>query len=267
MKGYSWLLQPTLNAAKEVPGLNFDRFFREFFTNWQKFGLMGLGSFLVELAAGVIASIIGVVLMGTSAITLIRADYMGWDVDPSQMAGFIGGSISFVLISVIVAIVASGLANAGLVGSIVAYRRGEEVSLGSFWTYATQYFGKMIMIGVILFGVMLVSMILMIIPIIGWLALFIWGPTAMVVLAIYPSYLVVSEGYSVGQAVSTGFRVLTSQFPEALMGGAILLGLGIVMTAISAIPLIGWLAIGIFGQVLIAFFFIERFEAVVRPKL
>jgi len=247
--------------------LNFDQFFREFFSNWQKFGLMGVGSFLIQLAAGVIASIIGVALMGTSMFSMIRADYMGYNVDPSQMVGFIGGMIGFVIISVIVAIVASGLANAGLVGSIVGYRRGEEVSFSSFWSYATRYFGKMILIGIILFGVMLVSMILMIIPILGWIALFIWMPTAMVTLAIYPSYLVISEDYSVGTAVSTGFRILTSQFPEALMGGAILLGMGIVMSAIGAIPLIGWLAIGIFGQALISFFFIVRFEAVVRPKL
>lgn len=247
--------------------MNFDLFLRQFFNNWQKFGLMGVGYLLVELASGVVAAIVGFVLMGGSVFSMMRADYMGYDVDPGQMVGFIGGVAGTVIISIIVAVVSTGLANAGLVGSIVGYRRGEEVSLSSFWSYATRYFGKMILIAAIFFGVMLVSMVLMIIPVLGWLALFIWVPTAMVVLAIYPSYLVISEDYSVGAAVSTGFRVLTSQFPEALLGGAILLGGSMVLGAIAAVPLIGWLAVGIFGQVLVVLFFIERFETVVRPKL
>lgn len=241
--------------------MNLGQTFQRFFNDWQKFAWMGLGALIVQLAGGAIAMVLGVALAGPSIISLIRG---GPDLAVFSMLGAMTG---FAIISLVLGVVIAGLTYAGLVGSVVAYRRGEEVNLNTFWSYAKQYFGKMIILGLILVGIMLVSSILLIIPILGWLVWIIWVPVASVTLSIYPSYLVINDDYSVGTAVSTGFQVLRSMITEALIGGAIMLVAGFVFGLIGAVPLLGWIVVAIFGEPLLLFLLTERFETEVRPKL
>nr|WP_245302617.1 hypothetical protein [Symbiobacterium terraclitae] len=222
---------------------------------------MGLGALIVQLVGGAVMIILGVATMGPSILTLLAGGP-----DMATLA-VLGGMSVFALASLVLGVVAAGLVYAGLIGSVVAYRRGEEVSLSTFWSYARQYFGKMILLGIIIAVIMLVSAILLIIPILGWLVWFVWVPVASVTLSIYPAYLVINDGYSVGDALSTGFRVLRSMFVEALIGGVILLVFGLVLGLIGSVPLLGWIVVMLFGEPLLLFVLTERFETEVRPRL
>ncbi|MFZ5824542.1 MAG: hypothetical protein ACOY94_09460 [Bacillota bacterium] len=247
--------------------MNFEAIFKRFINDWQKFLMMGLGPLIVNFAVGAIGTVIMLVLVGPSIFNLIRMDAMGMAPSSGSMFGLIGSFVGAFVVMMLVAVVAFGLSTAGLMGSVAGYRRGEEVSIGSFWGHATRHYGKVILIGLILGVIMMVSMILMIIPVLGWLAMAVWGPTAAVVLGLYPAHLAVNAGMSVGDSVGAGFKVLTAHFKEALIGGLIMLGFGIALSMIGMIPLVGWIVGMLFGQPLITYFFVERFELEVRPKL
>jgi len=241
--------------------------FQRFFNDWQKFAWIGLGALIVQLVGGAVGAVLGLAMVGPSIFSLLRADVLGMAAGPEMAFRMVGAMAGFTVVALILGVVMTGLTNAGLVGSVVAYRRGEEVSLSTFWSYAKQYFGKMILLGLILAGIMLVSMVLLLIPVLGWIAYFVWVPTAVVTLSIYPSYLVISDDYSIGNAMSAGFRVLRSMIGEALIGGLILLVFGIAFGLVSSVPVLGWIVVAIFGQPLLFFFLSERFETEVRPRL
>jgi len=241
--------------------VNLGQTFQRFFNDWQKFAWMGLGALIVQLVGGAVAMVLGVAMAGPSILSLIGG---GRNLAVFSMLGAMTG---FAVLSLVLGIVITGLTYAGLVGSVVAYRRGEEVNLNTFWAYGKQYFGKMIILGLILVGIMLVSAILLIIPVLGWIVWIVWVPVASVTLSIYPSYLVINDGYSIGDAVSTGFRVLRSLITEALIGGLIMLVFTCAFGLIASVPLLGWIVVAIFGEPLLLFFLTERFETEVRPRL
>lgn len=247
--------------------MNVEQVFKRFFTDWQKFLMMGLGPLIINLVVIAVGFILILAMVGPMFINLIRAETMGMAHLPGMAFGMIGSFVGVFIVMMVMGLVAYALTNAGLIGSVVGYRRGEDVSLSSFWGYATRYFGKMLLLGLVIGVIMLVSMIMLIIPIIGWIAFFIWAPTAVVVLGIYPAYLIISQGYGIGDALGVGFKVLTSQFSEALISGLIMLGFGIAMGMAGMVPILGWIVATLFGQPLFTYFFIERFEAEVRPKL
>lgn len=247
--------------------LNYGAVIKRFFTDWQQFGLMGVGAFLINLVAGSLGSILAGILVGPATFSLMRADLMGYHVGVGGIGALSGSFIGFALLAAVLGVVAAGLSTAGLIGSVIAYRRGEPVSLGNFWRYARRYVGKIILLGVIVGVVMMISAVVLVIPVLGWLVWIVWAPMIALNLALYPAYLVINQGYTVGDAVGTGFRIISGHCKEALIGALIFLGIGVVIGIVSTVPLVGWLAAGIFGQPLLAYFFVERFEAEVRPKL
>jgi len=251
---------------KEVQNVNVGQLFQRYFNDWQKFALVGLGALLVQLAVGAIATIVGFIMAGPAIISMIRMDYLGLDYGPGQVLGFMGAMGGIVLVAVIAGLVGMGLANGGMVGSMVAYRRGEDVGLGTFWSYATRHFGKMIGLALIYSVIMLVTALVNIIPVFGQIVFLLWAPTSFITLGIYPAYLIINDGYSIGSAIGKGFEILKSQFGASLLGGVILLLFVAAFFLVSMVPIIGSLAIAIFGQPLVLFFFVERFESEVRPQ-
>lgn len=242
--------------------MDLEGLFRRFFTNWLSFGLMGIGALLINLAVGVVGIILVFVFLGPSFYSL-ATDYFS-PVDMVQM--FFSFAALFIILAVM-GTLAAGLSTSGLMGSIAGFRQGEAVTLGTFWNHATRSFGRVIVLGLLVALVMIVSGVILLIPLLGWVVWFLWVPTASVVLGIYPVYLVVNEGYGPLEALGAGFKILTGQFPEALVSGLIMLMFSVVFGLICLIPLLGWLAVGLFAQPLVSYFFVERFEAVVRPKL
>jgi len=247
--------------------VNVGQIFQRYFNDWQKFALVGLGALLVELAAGLIATVLGLLMMGPALVSIMRMDYLGLDIGPGQIFGMLGAMGGFAVIALVLGAVASGMANGGIMGAIVAYRRGEDVGLGTFWSYATRYFGKMILIGLIFFLIILVSAIVNLIPVLGQVVFLLWAPTALITLGLYPAYLVIHDGYGVGSAVGQGFQILKSQFGSAVLGGLIMLLFWVAFGLIGFVPVIGSLVVAIFGQPLVIYFFAERFESEVRPRL
>jgi len=223
---------------------------------------MGIGAFLINAAVGVVALILVFIFLGPSLFSLMT-DY-GIHYNIVQM--FVASFVVFV-IAVVLGAVAYGLSTSGLMGSIAGFRQGAPVTLGTFWNHATRNFGRVIVLGLLMGLVMIVTGLILFIPVLGWLVWLLWAPTAAVVLGIYPVYLIVNEGYGPVEALAAGFRILTGQFGEALVSGLIMLAFSIVLGAIAFIPVLGWLAVAIFGQPLMSYFFVERFEAVIRPKL
>lgn len=247
--------------------MNLEAVIKRFFSDWQQFGMMGLGAFLINAGAGIIGSILMVVVMGPSLFSLFRAEAMGLGFGPGALFALFGSLFGVMIVFAIIGIVASGLSNAGVVGSVSGYRKGQPVSLGSFWQYATRYFGKMIGLGFLFGLIMMVSTLINIIPILGWIAFLLWLPVAAVALLLYPAHLIVSRNMGVGDALGVGFRLLTSQFKETFISGMLMLLIGIVLGIISWIPLVGWLVVAAFAQPFIIYFFAERFEHEVAPKL
>ncbi len=250
--------------------MNFDRFFKQVGSDWQQFGLMGVGPLLLGLGTAFVMGVLGVALLGPGIIAMIRADQFGGP-GPGEMFAFFGSFAGFFVVALVVGVISSSLTHAGLVGTVVGYRRGERVSLAGFWHYATAHFGKMILLGLILAGLtilgVIVSAILLIIPPVGVLALMLVQFVVTLNLGLYPAYLIIAEGRGVGEAVGIGFKVITDHIGEALLGSLILFGFLIAAGMIGAVPVIGWIVVAVFAQPLITYFFIERFETEVRPKL
>jgi len=248
------------------------RTFQRFFRDWQQFAWAGFGALLIQLVGAAVGMVLALVGLGPSISNLIRESMSPMRLNPVgyvfPKTAAVTGAFGFIAAIAIVGLVVHGLTNAGLVGSVVAYRRGEGVNLSTFWSYATRYFGRMILIGLI-FDVIIIplSSILLFIPVLGWLVWVVWMPTAAVTLMLYPAYLTIQDDYSVGLAIGTGFRIIRSHIGEALLGAGIFVLFLIAFGLIGWIPVLGWLAVVILGQPLLYYFFSERFETEVRPQL
>lgn len=247
--------------------MNVGQIFQRYFNDWQKFALVGLGALLVQVAAGFITAVLGVVMVGPVIFSLISMDFMGFDPSFGRIGAMVGAMGGFFIVAMVVGVVAMGMANGGMVGAVAAYRRGEDAGLGTFWSCAVRYFGKMILLGIIYGLILLVSALVNIIPVLGQLVFLLWWPTASIVLLIYPAYLIVNDDYSVGSAVGQGFQILKSQFGPSVLGGLIMLLFIAAFGLIALVPVVGSLVVAIFGQPLLLYFFIERFEHEVRPRL
>lgn len=248
--------------------MNVDVVLKRFFNQWQQFALVGVGAFLVQMGAGVLATLLTIVVAGPALI-------MGFLSPMSSDFGFSGGGLLGMIAAfaglflglIVIGVIASGMSFAGMVGSVAGHRRGEEVTLGGFWVHAKAHFGKLILLSILLTLTMMLSMILVLIPILGWIALLIWGPMAFIHLFIYPAYLIVTQSMGVTEAYGVGFRVITSQFGEAVVASLIFLLISLCIWIIAFIPILGAVAAVIFVEPFIIYFFTERFESNVRPKL
>jgi len=247
--------------------VNVGQLFQRYLQDWQKFALVGLGTLLVQIAAAAILLIFSIGMIGTTIFSAFPMALLDLEDAPVRTFAMLGAMGGFALVALIVGVVATGMAAGGLVGSIVGYRRGEETGLGSFWSYATRHFGKMIVIFFIVFLIALVTAIVNIIPVLGQIAYFLWLPTAFTTLGVYPAYLVINDGYGPVAAVGKGLEILTSQFGPAVLGGLLMLLFWAAFGVVGLVPVIGSIAVTIFGYPLMVFFFAERFESEVRPRL
>ena len=64
--------------------MNVGQIFQRYFNDWQKFALVGLGALLVELAAGLIATVLGLLMMGPALVSIMRMEYLGLDMVPAR---------------------------------------------------------------------------------------------------------------------------------------------------------------------------------------
>lgn len=247
--------------------MNLEQVFKRFVSDWQQFGMMGLGAFLVNLVGFGIAAILGTVLAGPGLYALLAASALGGIPDFGAILSLIGSLFVFFLLLMVVGVVTGGLSSAGILGSVLGYRRGEAVSLASFWSYATKHYGKLILLGFLYSVIMMLTLLINIIPLLGTLVYLVWMPVSMVALLIYPAHMMVSRGMGVGEAFSVGFRLLTGQFKPTFISGMILLGLFLVSYVVNMIPLIGWVVTGFLLQPLVTYLFVERFEVEVAPTL
>lgn len=250
-----------VSESKGGANVNLEQVFKRVVNDWQQFGMIGLGAFVVNMVAGLIGSLAALVLVGPGFMAMAMGRMEG------GMIAFFGAFLGFMVVAMVVGVLAGGLSSAGVVGSVLGYRRGEQPSLHSFWAYATRYYGKLILLGFIFALIVMVSALVNIIPVLGQLAFFLWLPVASVALGIYPAHLIISRGLGVVEALSIGWNLLTGQFKETFISGMILLVIGVVMGTIGLIPLIGWLAVSFLAQPLIMYLFVERFEAEVAPRL
>jgi len=250
--------------------MSFDRFFKQVGNDWQQFGLMGIGPLLIGIVTSMVMAVISIILMGPGIFAMIRAEQFGGP-GPGDLFAFFGSFAGFFILALAVGAISGGLSYAGLVGSVVGYRRGERASLGAFWQHATRHFGKMVLLGLIVAAIMLVAMllsaVLLIIPPLGILVMLLVPGLITLNLGLYPAYLIIAEDRPVTEAVGIGFRLITSHFVDTLLGTLIFWGFLLATGAVAAVPVIGWIVTAVFAQPLITYFFIDRFELEVRPKL
>lgn len=250
--------------------MNLELVVKRFLNQWQQFALIGVGGFLVQAVYGFVALFLGILVAGpTVLIAFSSASMRAMNGFPSE-GGILGMLAAFGLLFILLlvgGVVTSGLIGAGMVGSVAAHRRGEEVSLGSFWAHAKAHWSKVALLSLLVALTMLVSMILLVIPVLGWIAMLIWGPIVFIHLYIYPAYLIVTQSMGVTDAFGVGFRVITTQFAEAVIAGLFSLAISVIVWILAFIPLLGVIAALIFVQPFTLYFFTERFETVVRPKL
>lgn len=162
----------------------------------------------------------------------------------------------------------------GLVGSLVAYRRGEAVAVPLFFDLGLRYWGRMLGLAGVALLLSLAVSLLLIIPPIGFLALVLASPLVAIYCGFYPAYLIVAEEMGVTRAIGACVGALGRNFKEAVMGGGLLLfmyvvlGMGCLVAAF--IPLVGPIAdvaLACLGMVVIVYYYTDRFEANIRPLL
>lgn len=241
--------------------------------DWRSFGVMALGPFLMGIAIGLVGTI-GLLVAAGSSLYAIGSLSRG---SSAGLFGLIGGLGLYGLILAAAALCGGALSSGGLIGSVVAYRNGESVSLGLFWSHATRHFGSFlglsVLLGLIMMVLSVVAIPLLLIPLIGQLVMLAVYLACGLYLGIYPGYLIVADGLGTMAAVGASFKALTRNYNEAGMGLLTLLGFAAVMMlgfVLNMIPLIGtivWMGIIYVGMVFSCYYFAERFEANVRPLL
>lgn len=245
--------------------------FQRYFHDWQRFSLVGLGAVLAQVAGGIVAWLLGLLALGGSAGASALSMYAVGGGDGLGLVVTVIAAMGGAAVVMLVAwLVVGGLVRAGLVGAIVAYRRGEDVGFATFWSYATRYAGKMVLLGLIYGVILLVSAVVVIFPLIGQIVYLLWLPTAFVTLGIYPAYLIIHDGYGVVSAVKQGLRILERQTGQTVLGGLIMALFylaGSLLCAVPIVNIVGALFVAILGQPLVYYFFVERFESEVRPQV
>lgn len=256
----------------------FQNVWNRFTGDWKSFLMIGLGPFLIGLGTLIVMVILGIATMGPSLFSTIQsAAAFGTEPDPTTILRMIGSFFLFFGLVMVMSLVVGGLIYGGMMGTVVAYRLGEQVSLGLFWENATRYFGRflglMFLVGLISMGVSMVSMILMIIPILGWIAVMLIQLTMSVYLSIYAGYLIVADDLGVIDAIGAAFRALFRNIGEAIMAGLVLLGMSFAIgfiALINILPIIGqiiFLGVILIYMPFITYYFVERFETNIRPTM
>ena len=270
----------------------FEGVWQRFRQNWQQFGMMGVGPLLVFIALALIFFLIFAAVFGAAIFSLIGAGMSGRPPVTTDVFHFVAGLLLAIPLFIVAELAASALVYGGLMGSIVAFRRGEPVSLGRFWREAGRLFWPFVLLFVLLtatiFAVGLVLMIpamlvivpsMMVAPFVAIpLAILLFYPLLFLVmgvvitnLAIYPAYLVAGGEMEVWTAYSHGWQNIGRHFGEALLGGLVFCLFGLVSAVVSLvnfIPVLGqlaYLAAMVFFGPLLVFYFTERYEQKVRP--
>ena len=221
------------------------------------------------LVLGVSPALMWVVMMTVIVIAVVSA--IG--TDPSADSLSAAASLPVLLLAIAIALPGQAFVGGGLVGSVVAYRRGERASVALFWSYGSQYFARFIGL-VFMSGLIggVVNVVTMVLPSgLDSLVGSVLQCTLIVSLVIYPAYVIASEGASLSEGLAVGMRILRENVREACTGGLMLLAFtwGVLLTVvINIIPLAGqvaWLGILLIAAPFTTYYFAERFETNVRP--
>lgn len=252
----------------------FQQTWDRFKQDWKTFGVMGLGPLLLSLGAGLIMIVIAFVTLGGGVLAMASAAGMGMEPDVTDLFSILGQFMLFFVIALVVGLTVGAMSYAGLVGTVVAYRRGEPVGLGTFWNYATRYWVRFLGL-LLLSGLagLVIQFVLVWIPVLGPLAAVFANLVLSLYLGFYPAYLVITEGQGVLDAMGQSVRGLVRGIGEAALAALVYCLFGLVMILIglvNVVPLLGqliWLACILLCMPLMAYYGIERFETNVRPLI
>lgn len=253
--------------------MSFQNTWERFTADWKSFAVIALGHFLAWLIVRV--PLEGPVMYVEMHLTMLlsrhpvgyvlRGGPSFWRMMPVEVVA---------LVLLIVGVLVMAFAVAGTMGSLVAYRRGEAITLGLFFRLAWRYWARMLGLTGLNCAILLLVLLLMIIPLIGCLALLLVSPLVCVYGCIYPSYMIVAEEKGVREAIGASLTALTLDLKEAAVGGGTwalaFLAIAVSCLILGLVPLVGRVAsaaLMYFANVVIIYYFTERFETNVRPLL
>lgn len=253
----------------------FQKTWEKFVADWKSFAIMALGLLISYLVIAVVAAFASLSVVVRLLMSIPDLDYLGYYLDdPEYLLPLLGQFGFTLLVLVIVSVLVTAFMAGGLMGSLVAYRRGEAVTLGLFFNLGKRYWVRMLGIVGIATAISCVLMLLLVIPFLGCVLVVLAFPLVVVYCGFYPWYMVVAEEKGALDAIGASFRALTRDFKEAAMGGGVCLLMCLVVWLASVvvvfIPLVGPLAVialAYLSMTLIAHYFIDRFEIRVRPVL
>jgi hypothetical protein len=134
-----------------------------FTEDWKSFALLAIGPALGSMALSATLVVLGLITVGSSIVAVATGRYGYSD---ARVLGMLGGMAVFLLLSMVVMVIGTTLVHGGLVGSVVAYRRGETPSLPAFWAHAKRNFGRFLGL-MILTWVSIVVVVIVISPVVG----------------------------------------------------------------------------------------------------
>lgn len=255
--------------------MSFKNTWERFVADWKTFANIALGilvTYMIMVAVSICAGLSMAVSVLMSVPDLEYLEY--YMEDPTYLLPLMGQFGFLFVLLMIAGVVVGALMMGGLMGSLVAYRRGEAISVPLFFTLGRRYWGRMLAIIGLATLINVTPLLLMFLPVLAILVSVLATPLVVLYCVYYPAYLVVAEEKSVVQAFGASFKALARDVKEAAVGAGILLlmylALGLVSGLFVFIPLVGAVAtfaLGCLGATVIADYFIDRFEAKIRPLL
>jgi hypothetical protein len=242
-----------------------------FTRNWKDFATLGAGPAIVFAGVGLVMLVLVLVTVGPGIFAMItnpgRYGTLG-------ILSMVGGALLFFFMAIVLGVPAGSFVYGGLMGSVVAYRRGEPAALATFWAMGKRYFTRFLGLSALTWVGMVVLTIvtspLSKIPGLGPLISSALQSIVIVNLALYPAYLMVSEQVPMMDAIGTGFRIITQNVQEACLSGLMMMAFSWALVIIGVIPVLGQIALlglaVVYGP-LTVYYFAERFETNVRPSL
>lgn len=252
--------------------MTFQRTWDRFTKDWKNFAIMALGLLTGGLAASAVIAIVGGVagVRALSVLPTLDLDYIESYLldDPLFVMSMISKFLGMLILMMVVGVLVGGFVLGGLAGSVVAYRRGEPVSVALFWQMGKRWYVPMLGLSTVNALITLVLQVLDIIPVLGMIAAALCGAIVMVYCGIYASDLIISENHSVMDALGEAFKKMFGDYKEALRSGGIYLLMALVVGVVAGIfvliPVLGAViclaAAALFG-VFVFYYFLERFES------
>lgn len=251
----------------------FQRTWERFVSDWKSFATMALGLLTVSILVGLVSFLVSAVAGVGLLYPMFTLDPQLLE-DPLFLLPMIGQFFFlFVLLGVIM-LACAAFISGGLYGSMVAYRRGEPVSVGLFWRLGARYFWRML--GLLILGTLFttsVQLLGLVIPIIGTLLVLLITPGLNLYFISYPAYLVVADGKGAPQAFGQMFSLIARGPKEAVLATLVYWLFALVMMAlgvIALIPIIGVLvytALTLLAGPFFTYYAYERFETNLRPLM